>query len=84
MVADIIAPKLSIIFRLLIRREWFPECWRSANITAIPKGAPSPDRENYRLISIAPILSKMYEKFVSHKVSSFCEKYFFYCYSVCL
>ena len=58
----------SIIFRGLIRRGSFPECWRSANVTAIPKSAPSPDRENYRPISIIPILSKVHEKLVSHKV----------------
>ena len=26
-------------FRVLIRRGSFPECWRSANVTAIPQGA---------------------------------------------
>ena len=73
-VADIIAPKLSICFRRLIRLGSFPGCWRSANVTAISKGAPSRDRENYRPISITPILSKVYEKLVSHKLSSLCEK----------
>ena len=73
-VADIIAPKLSVIFRWLIRLRSFPECWRSAKVIAIPKGAPSPDKENYRPISITPILSMVYEKLVSHKLSSFCEK----------
>ena len=51
-VVDIIAPKLSIIYRKIIRQVSFPKCWRSANVTAIPKGAPSADRENYRPISI--------------------------------
>ena len=50
---------------------------RSANATSIPKRVPSPDRENYRLISITSILSKVYEKLVSHKLSCFCEKYVF-------
>ena len=45
-----------------------------SNVAAIPKGAQSPDRENYRPISITPILSKVYEK-VTHKLSNFCEKY---------
>ena len=54
---------------------WFPECWRSANVTAIPKGAPSADRENYLHISITHILSKVNEKIVSKMLSSFCEKY---------
>ena len=73
-VADIIAPKLSTIFRRFIRLGSFPECWRSANVTDIPKGAPSPDRENDRPISITHILSKVYEKLVSNKLSRFCEK----------
>ena len=74
MVTDIIALKLSFIFLRLIRRGSFPECWRSANVTAIPKGAPCPGRENYRPMSITLILSKVYEKLVSHKLSSFCVK----------
>ena len=47
-VVDIIVPKLSIIFRGLLRRGSFPECWRPAAVTAIPKGAPSADGENNR------------------------------------
>ena len=78
MVTNIMAPKFSIIFRGLIRQASFPECWRSANITAIDKGAPSPNWENYRPISITPISSKVYEKLVSHKLSSFCEKIYFF------
>ena len=62
MVANIIAPKLSINFCGLIRRGSFSECWRSATVTAIPKGATSPDRENYSPLSITPILSTVYEK----------------------
>ena len=31
--------------------------------------------ENYRPISITPILSEMFEKITSHKLSNFCEKY---------
>ena len=51
-VADIIAPKQSIIFRKLICLGSFPECWRSVNVTAIPMGAPSPDMVNYQPTSI--------------------------------
>ena len=77
-VADIIAPKINIIFHRLIRLGSFPESWRSADVTAIPKGAPSPDSENYRPISIIPFLSKVYEKLVPHKLSSFCDKCVFF------
>ena len=40
MVADIIAPKLNIISRRLMRRGSFPVCWLPATVTAIPKRAP--------------------------------------------
>ena len=55
----------------------YPECWRNANVTAIPKFAPSPDKENSCPILITPILSKVYDKLVSHKLSSFCDKFVF-------
>ena len=74
-VTDIIAPKLRIIFCRPIRLGSFLECWRSANVAAIPKDTPSSERENYLPISITPILSKVYGKLVFHKHSSFCEKY---------
>ena len=51
-IADIIAPKLRIIFFKLIRLGLFRECWRSADVTAIPEGAPSPGIEYYRPISV--------------------------------
>ena len=78
MITDIIVSKLSIIFHGLFHRGSFPECCRSANVTAIPKGAPPPDRKNYHPISINPILFKVYEKLVSHRLSSFCENYVFF------
>ena len=79
MVADIIIPKISIIFHRLIRRGSFLECWRSANVTDIPQGAPSPDRDSYHPISKTPILSKVYEKLVSHNLSSFFARNMFFC-----
>jgi hypothetical protein len=72
-VADILAPRLSRIYRSLLRVGSFPECWRVANITAIPKGGCSADVRDYRPISITPILSKVYEKLLSHKLASYCE-----------
>ena len=64
MVADGIDKKLSFIFRWQSRWGSFPDSWRSSNVTAIPKGAPSPDIDNYRPTSITLILPKVYEKLV--------------------
>ena len=63
--ADILAPRLSVVFRRLLRLGSFPACWRQANITPIPKGPPSSSVANYRPISITPVLSKVFERLVS-------------------
>ena len=39
--ADVLAPRLSVVFRRLVRLGSFPACWRQTNVTPIPKGPPS-------------------------------------------
>ena len=55
--ADVMAPRLSVVFRRLVRLGNFPACWRRANVTPIPKGPPSSSVANYRPISITSVLS---------------------------
>ena len=57
--SDVLAPRLSVVFRRLLRLGSFPACWRQANFTAIPKGPSSSSVANYRSISIRPVLSKV-------------------------
>ena len=45
-VRNIIAAKLGVIVRRLIRQWFVPECWRSSIVTALSSGA-SHDKENY-------------------------------------
>jgi hypothetical protein len=60
--AAVLVPKLSVIFRGLIRSGEFPECWRTANVVPVLKGAFSLIVDNYRPISIIPIISKVLER----------------------
>ena len=39
--ADVMAHRLSVVFRRLVCLGSFPFCWRQANVTPIPKGPPS-------------------------------------------
>ena len=78
MVVDIITQKLSDIFQRVIRCGSFPRCWGSANVTDIPKGPPSLEKENYRPISTTQILSKLNEKPISHKLTFFCDRFTFF------
>ena len=62
--ADVLAPRLSVVFPQLVRLGSFPACWRQANVAPIPKGLPFPCVANYRPISITSVLSKVFERLV--------------------
>ena len=51
-IADVMAPCLSVVFRRLVRLGSFPPCWRQAIVTPVPIGPPSSSVANYRPISI--------------------------------
>ena len=55
--ADVMASRLSVVFRRLVRLGSFRLCWRQANVTPIPKGPPCSSVANYRPISIISVLS---------------------------
>lgn len=71
--ASVLAPKLSCIFRKLLRGGGFPAQWRVADITPIPKGPVSSLLSGYRPISITPVLSKIYERLISVRLYRFME-----------
>ena len=55
--ADVMAYRLSVVFRRLVRLGSFPPCWRQAYVTPIPKGPSSSSVANYLPISITSVLS---------------------------
>ena len=69
--ADVMAHRLSVVFRRLVRQGSFPPCWRQANVTPIPKGPPSSSVTNFRPISITSVLSKVFERLVSVRLGQF-------------
>ena len=72
--ADVMAPRLSLVFRRLVRLDSFSACWRQANVTPIPKGPPSCSVANYRPISITSVLSKVFERLVSVLLGLFMKR----------
>ena len=66
-------PRLSVVFRRIVRLGSFPACWRQAHVTPIPKGPPSPSVVNYRPISITSVLSKVFEPLVAVRLGRFME-----------
>ena len=72
--ADVMAPRLSVAFRQLVRLCSFPACWRQANVIPISKYLPSSSVANYRPISITTVLSKAFERLVSVRLGRFMER----------
>ena len=67
--ADVLAPRLSVVFRRIVRLGCFPAYWRQANVTPFPKGPPSSSVDNYRPFSITSVLSTVFERLVSVRLS---------------
>ena len=60
-----LVPKMTVIFRHLVKGSRFPACWMSTDVVHVPKRSHSSDAGDYRPISITSILSKEFEKIVS-------------------
>ena len=71
MTASVLAPKLSCLFRRLLRGGEFPLEWWIADVTPIPKGPLSALVCNYRPISITPVLSTVFEKLIALRFGRF-------------
>ena len=52
----------------------FPDAWKTARITPIPKIAQPVELKDNRPVSVLPFLSKVYEKLVSQQLAVFIER----------
>ena len=72
-VAELIAGPLTEIINSFIARSLFPEAWKVARITPIPKTNGPDIVSNMRPISILPVLSKVFERLVHHQVIKYID-----------
>ena len=66
--ADSSAPSLTFIFNLSISSGIFPDEWKIAKVLPIYKSGPRNVLENYRPISILPVVAKVLEKEVHNQL----------------
>ena len=66
--ANIIAPSLTFIFNLSLATGVYIDEWKRARVTPIFKSGDRRQCENYRPISILPVVSKAFEKEVFRQV----------------
>ena len=72
--AAYIAVPLRYIVNLSLNTSTVPSAWKEAKIVPIYKSGASSSVENYRPISVLPILSKLLEKAVHTQLSTFLER----------
>ena len=73
--ADHIARPLSYIFNLSFSQGKFPDSLKIARVIPLYKKGSKDNPGNYRPISILPILSKILEKIVNNRLTTFFEKF---------
>ena len=48
--------------------------WKEANVSAVPKSGDSNDVKNYRLISVIPVVDKVFESLVHQQLYSYLDE----------
>ena len=61
---DSLVLPLKLIFENCLRRGVFPEVWKKANVVPVHKKNSRNHKQNYRPISLIPVLSKVMEKLI--------------------
>ena len=67
----IVSEWLSKFFNKCMTTGEFPDSWKIAHITPIPKVHSPSSSSQYRAISVLPVLSKLFEKILYHRVYSY-------------
>ena len=75
--AELIAAPLTHLVNLSLATNIFPADWKNAKIIPVYKSGTHSNLDNYRPISILPVLSKIIEKIVHRQLMSFLDKILF-------
>ena len=73
-VAAGISESLTSLFNASLRSGEMPREWKSAHVTAVHKGGDVESAENYRPVSVLPVVVKVFEKLVHHQVYSYLQE----------
>ena len=71
----VLSPILCYLFNKSIKIGVFPDCLKIAKVLPLFKGGIASDPSNYRPISILPAISKVFEKLIFNRLSSFFNQF---------
>ena len=72
---DIIAPSLTYLINLSIRKGVFPNILKRARVSPVFKGGDVYSPDNYRPISVLPTLSKIIERHIVDQLNGYLSKH---------
>ena len=72
----VIVKPLTDLINLTIERSEFPDSTKNAMVTPLHKKNSNLDKENYRPVSILPVVSKIYERAINEQLSEFFSQHF--------
>ena len=70
----IIAPVLCSLFNVFINESVFPDIFKVAEVKPLFKGGDRRVKGNYRPISLLPLFSKLFEKIIAKRMTTYFEK----------
>ena len=73
--AEVISKPLTQIINASLSQGIVPHEWKHARVTPLFKKGVSTDLDNYRPISVLPVVSKLLERAVHHQLYSFCNEH---------
>ena len=71
---EVLISPLTFVINNYIATNNFPDVWKTARISPIPKITQPVELKDYRSVSILPVLSKVYKKFVLQQLAVFIER----------
>ncbi|CAG4958870.1 unnamed protein product [Colias eurytheme] len=74
MTLSVTLPIITSMINMSISEGIFPDCWKVAKITPLPKKDNVNDFKDLRAISILPVISKIIERIVYKQLTKFIEK----------
>ena len=69
--ADIIAGSLTDLFNRSLSASTFPSLWKSGRVTAIFKSGERCNPNNYRPITILPVISKIFQSAIHNQLYAY-------------
>ena len=74
MVAPAISNSLTTILNASLSQGHFPSEWKEVNVTPVPKSGDRHEVNDYRPVSVIPVLAKVFECIVHEQLFEYVEK----------